>query len=368
MIGTLRDLTKHTMIASLPNIINWNNEQIKAEFDNLYNSENDTLIKSVYVPKGTVTAHTGNFINLRVHTLTIEDPSSLESLVLNIKHNDTKLRLSGDFQKADLKFRPDKDYAHDMLMIKDLVPTINDIKQQLKELWLRVSPKDSLMDPRVKGILDSTDDLLSLDPDGGSSSGGKTKNKKSNSASLYSITQGLSGSADQPGDRNYISNGSTPLGASGKPQTPPADDSIIVNEKYIKSLESEANFYVYEDSLYTRNPDEIKDKIKNLSDLTDIKNNLKCRYVLADSRYVKIDNSLPTVIQAVKKGQVINIIFEAEEDNRSNFILCLKKGTLLKDYTLFTVPSNKIETSFLTLICTDIDVEMGPTWRVIAGS
>ncbi len=81
MINTLKDLSGKMPISMLPDIINSNNESITEEFNNIYDSELNRLLKSVYTPTGEVKAHFGEFINLSAEYLTVKNPDSLKSAI-----------------------------------------------------------------------------------------------------------------------------------------------------------------------------------------------------------------------------------------------------------------------------------------------
>lgn len=335
MVGTLRDLTKNTMIGSLPNIINWNNEQIRKEFDNIYDFENDSLVKSLNVPKGFVTAHTGTFVNLRTRTLTIDDPSSLESLVIKIKHNDTALRLESDFAAEGLTFDPEKDAAHDMAMIKGLIPEINAIKKDIRELWIRVTPKNEAQSQSILQYLNGDEDVAGPGV--------------------------VSPSPAHPGGFGSSMNARTIQAESD------SDSDIVVDVNYLDSLDADTTFYGYSQDVYNSNVSDFEDKLKTAADKTDVLNNFRCQYIVANSKYVKVNNSLPVIINATARGQIINLIFEKTEEN-SDFVIVIKRSNLLKDYTMIRFNSSEPETIFAKLICADIDPYMGSTWRVLARS
>jgi len=62
----------------LPDILNHNNEAIKKEFDNIYDTSLDRLNKSVYAPMGSVKAHFGEFVNLSAEYITLKNVDSLK--------------------------------------------------------------------------------------------------------------------------------------------------------------------------------------------------------------------------------------------------------------------------------------------------
>lgn len=350
MIGTLRDLTKHTMIASLPGIINWNNKQIETEFDNLYNYEKDYLIKSVYVPNGTVTAHTGSFINLRVRSLTIEDPDSLGSQInLDKKHNDCKDRFSKDFDKFD----PTKDCAHDIKMISGLEDTLKNLASSIRELWIRVSPKTTDMDSRIP---EYPDNMLEW-----------TSAKDEKSAEAKDV-DGQDDEHEKAPDHNKQDNSSESnvrmAGSSRSIENIPDDLGILVNEKYLEAFNKEVESYQYPLELFAAPEDEMMQAIRSTSDIVDLLNKYQCNYIKADAKYVKVDNMLPVTIHAAMPGQVIYLIFD-KVDKMNDFVICLHKDEMIKNYSTLRVPSKNIESKSIKLICTDINVEYGSSWRVL---
>lgn len=83
----LKDVSIRTMIGQLPKILNDNNDSISDYFDKIYDSDNDRIIKSVYNPLGSVKAHLGEFREIQVDNLVINDSYSKQLIVHDIEHN-----------------------------------------------------------------------------------------------------------------------------------------------------------------------------------------------------------------------------------------------------------------------------------------
>lgn len=81
MIGHLKDCQKTTLIGSLPDIINSNNETIRQQFDYIFDSSRNRLTKSVYAPTGSVKSHFGEFVNLSCEYITIKNIESFEATI-----------------------------------------------------------------------------------------------------------------------------------------------------------------------------------------------------------------------------------------------------------------------------------------------
>lgn len=113
MVNYLKDVSVDTFIAELPSIIGYNNRAINREFDSIYDSSSNRLVKGVYAPTSDVTAHWGKFINLTCDYIDVTDVSSFSKLMSNIPHNMLAKRFVNDNIKSDGTI----DYCHDLMSI-----------------------------------------------------------------------------------------------------------------------------------------------------------------------------------------------------------------------------------------------------------
>lgn len=75
-------ITSH--IFELPTIINGNNEKIKNEFANTYNSSLNLLTKSIYAPTGQVKTFFGDFGEVKAEYITVKNIESFKACIYNV--------------------------------------------------------------------------------------------------------------------------------------------------------------------------------------------------------------------------------------------------------------------------------------------
>lgn len=114
MLNYFMDCSKNTPIGQLPTIINHNNAAVKDEFEWIFDSSANRLIRSVYAPTGSVKAYFGEFTNLSVEYLTVKNiesiKNSIKDTIKNSSHND----FGGRFNDASLETTS---YMHDAASI-----------------------------------------------------------------------------------------------------------------------------------------------------------------------------------------------------------------------------------------------------------
>ena len=115
MINKLQDVSIVTPFSNLPGIISRNNKSIEQEFDNIYDSNANRLLKSIYAPTGSVKTHFGEFVNLQCEYITIKNTdsfkSSLKNAIRELGHNE----LGGIFSSDNVKsaMSSDETFCHD---------------------------------------------------------------------------------------------------------------------------------------------------------------------------------------------------------------------------------------------------------------
>lgn len=104
MFGKFLDVNINSLIGDLPTVINYNNEVTRKEFDNIFDSSNNFLKKSLVANDGRVKAHWGDFINLKCEDLVVNNTISgkgIENLIdsklgSSMSHKNLKHRFSWD--------------------------------------------------------------------------------------------------------------------------------------------------------------------------------------------------------------------------------------------------------------------------------
>lgn len=104
MFGKFLDVNINSLIGDLPTVINYNNEVTRKEFDNIFDSSNNFLKKSLVANDGRVKAHWGDFINLKCEDLVVNNTISgkgIENLIdsklgSSMSHKSLKHRFSWD--------------------------------------------------------------------------------------------------------------------------------------------------------------------------------------------------------------------------------------------------------------------------------
>lgn len=129
MVNFLKDVSLDTFLAELPSIINFNNNSLKNEFEILYDSSEGRLIKSVYVPNGTVQSHWGRFANLETDYIKVNNADSISQTVQNasIAHNLLSHRFRDDWIVNSSVDTFDYSYCHDPGVISSGVTTNSNI-------------------------------------------------------------------------------------------------------------------------------------------------------------------------------------------------------------------------------------------------
>lgn len=151
MFGELKDVVTTNRVADLPTTINFNNTVVRDEFDYLFDSSNNYFRQSLYAPRGYVKAHWGDFVNLRVTNLTVDnlvtktqstDNGQNENILKS--HNDSIHRFSWQIPPEK---RPEKDvlnFAHDTKMIVSFADEENPIAFGDKEYHYPISLREEL--------------------------------------------------------------------------------------------------------------------------------------------------------------------------------------------------------------------------------
>ena len=184
MINYLKDVSKSTPIGMLPDVINFNNDSIESEFNNIYNSSLNRLTKSVYAPTGSVKAHFGEFVNLSAEYITVKNVDSLKNTIQScvdemiIENSSEHSLLKGRFSNSDIE-REATEYSsqtqqtitHDAGTIyiqrsadagysaETLSDTISDIDSTIQDLSTKVLDNNIDINSRVDNIDLSINDL-----------------------------------------------------------------------------------------------------------------------------------------------------------------------------------------------------------------
>ena len=163
MINYLKDIKKETLIGQLPDVINNNNDSIRKEFNQMFDSSLNRLTKSVYAPTGSVKAHFGEFVNLSCEYLTIKNEESIKNsiqstvnLVIADSFDPSTKQLTNhnilNHRFIDSQYEGTTDYMHDAasivyekendkyVTVKDVLDRINDAS--LQELYKNTKQHD----------------------------------------------------------------------------------------------------------------------------------------------------------------------------------------------------------------------------------
>ena len=136
MLNYLQNITGKTPISLLPEVINHNNEAVEAEFNWIYDSSTDRLIKSVYAPTGSVKAHFGEFVNLAAEYITVKNVESLKntikSAVSTLEHSTFAKSWSSDTIKDVYSNTTDIVLCHDASVIAYKTTNVFAAIQQLQ--------------------------------------------------------------------------------------------------------------------------------------------------------------------------------------------------------------------------------------------
>lgn len=126
--------------------MNSNNKAITEEFEMIFDSSINRLVKSVYNPEGSVETHLGQFTNLVTDTVVINDVSQFENSILSkIDHNILSTRLYNVIDNSIYNIELNTDnllYSHNTGSIvhigknsvKSLSDIIDDIYEKLNNL------------------------------------------------------------------------------------------------------------------------------------------------------------------------------------------------------------------------------------------
>lgn len=406
MKGKLRDLTKNTLIGYLPSVVNANNKTIKAEFDEIWNSDENYLTKSVYAPDGKVKAHWGDFVNLRAKKFIIDDPDFFDNLQLSIRHNDTKGRFSWEHKNSDKGFQHLRDAAHDIEMIYGLPEQLAWIKDSIRKLWIRTSVKlgldeqetsnvpggRTIYSPVTKEILDEyqkkIDEMIANgelekpyqigDLDQGVYPVGPKADEYDVEPSPTDVTHTddpIDYDPTKPDDKGKTkgnkkkdtTNGSSVMGATPK-ETVYSTDGPVINKDYISTRTNEPKYYTYPDEYAHRPIKEIEGDVKIESDLNDLINGYVYNYYTLFKRYVKITNDKPCVLHAQQVGQQVDLLFE-QTSKTNDFIVKLSGGSVKHHYRHLHIPAASVMgdkgLTRVTLICVTTDPTYGNLWEVL---
>lgn len=184
MINYLKDVSKSTPIGMLPDVINFNNDSIESEFNNIYNSSLNRLTKSVYAPTGSIKAHFGEFVNLSAEYITVKNVDSLKNTIQNcvdeiiIENASEHSALKGRFTNSDIEdeateysSQTQQAITHDAATIyvqrsaaggysaETLSDTISDIDTTIQDLSTRVLDNNTDINNRADNLNSSIIDL-----------------------------------------------------------------------------------------------------------------------------------------------------------------------------------------------------------------
>lgn len=124
MFGKFLDVNINSLIGDLPTVINYNNEVARKEFDNIFDSSNNYLKKSLVANDGRVKTHWGEFVNLKCEDLVVNNSISgkgIEDFIdsklgAGMSHKMMKQRFSWDPNNTPVDSSL-VSYAHDSKMI-----------------------------------------------------------------------------------------------------------------------------------------------------------------------------------------------------------------------------------------------------------
>jgi len=161
MFGKYLDVNINSLIGDLPTVINHNNEVSEKEFDNIFDSSNNYLRKSLVANDGRVKTHWGEFINLKCEDLVVNNTISgkgIEDLIdsklgSSMSHKILKHRFSWDPNNTPVDASLIS-YAHDTRMI---VTDFSSVEKTIGEYTFTNRDTVSLREE-----LDTIEDVINL--------------------------------------------------------------------------------------------------------------------------------------------------------------------------------------------------------------
>ena len=305
MVNFLKDVSLDTFIGELPSIINFNNNSIEQEFNVFYDSSEGRLIRSVYVPNGTVQSHWGRFTNLEAEYVKFSNRDSLSQALENAKleHNIFVKKFRNDWIDSSGSTTYDtfnNDFCHDPGVISSGVENNSTV----------VSLED-----RLRVIEASLGISYAL-----------------NASSMSEVVY---------------------------------NKEMTKEEEYVKVLQNEPDYYFYSEDYLTGDLNTLP--LRNENDKTDLERGQIFNYYTANEvRFVKIDNSRPAYIYDFPKDSTLDIIFTQTFDSNDDpinepiYIILTREGA----YNILKIENTDNDYSAIDLVKVQLIKVNSDKWSV----
>ncbi len=359
MIGTLRNISLYSLIADLPVVLKYNNQVIQNQFDHIYDSSSNRLIRSLYAPQGRVQAHWGQFVNLNCKMLVIEEgviaasgESLFDALMSRNVHNNLEKRFSWDISTyvTDLQDQKyEKTLAHDASMIwfrGSQLAAVTDEKQPItvfEELHL------------IEGHLMLLEEKLTITEKDDSSTAEEDATKADDDLDYNS--------SDVIADSTYdVSIGDSSISYDDVDPGSGGSASLTSDQAYVSAYAMSASQFetkVYDDGLYTRSREDVEDAVDIPADVYDIFNlKKKFTYVKPLQGYVKVKNDGKTwSLRAKRVADIVNVMLEVAGSTEYFYIR-------LNDTEKVQITPAKARVTKLKLICVGMNSAGRPEWDI----
>lgn len=338
MIGFLKDVSVNTLIGELPSIIGWNNRQIEKEFDNIYDSSNNRIIKSVYVPTGAVKSHWGDFVNVKCDYISISNVESMKSTFNNVPHNYFGSRLFNASIDNNSDSTATIDYCHNPFAISSGLDDNHSLGFRLNAI-----------NSSIQAIYNSIGDII----------------EQNNSSSTSNTTEA---ETTTEVSTNNTETTTTALRLSlGKPLSLNSlnveDEELItysysVDTNWVETKQSAPQGYSYDKTLATNTNRVILKTVKTKQEYEDIVKGEINNYINVDEPNIKIKANITNILYAQEEGQIVNILLD-ENNVDKRFIIKIEDSKYiiikgLNDTMLFN----------LKLIATQVNEDKMSFWSV----
>lgn len=335
MINFLKDVSVNTLIGELPAIIGFNNRSIEDEFNNIFDSSENRLTKSVYNPTGFVRTHWGNFVNLECEYLNVKNVDSLKTWFNNIPHNyftDRNFDSSIDNNSDSVK---SIDYCHNPASIASglndnhsLNYRLNNIDSSIKSVYSALSSAGIKIDEAPSESFPTTESLIA------------TTEESTASENVYA--------APFPQLKVQQVNSIEPT----------LSTSYSVDTNWINVKENEPQGYVYDKSLSAGSNRIVLKTVKTKQEYEDVIKGEFNNYIDVRENNIKIKSNINNILYAQVKGQIVNILLDDKHLSES-FLIKINENKIIrisdiKDEMLFS----------LKLICTQVNQDRMSYWSI----
>lgn len=287
MINFLKDVSVNTLIGELPSIIGFNNRSIEKEFNNIYDSSNNRIIKSVYVPTGTVKSHWGDFVNIKCEYLSVNNIDSLKTTFENISHNYFSDRIFNSSIDNLSETTTTIDYCHNPYAISSglednhsLGHRLNNINSSIQYVYNSLS----YLFPTPRPTLEPTTE------DEGTTEENASNNDGDNTTSV---------------DSPVLS-----LRLSSNPFVTAKKFNYTIDTDWINVKQGEPQGYSYDKTLVTNTNRVILKSVKTKQEYDDVIKGEINNYINVESANIKIKSDLTNILYAQQVGQVVNVMID----------------------------------------------------------